>query len=50
MEQGLRGVNTADNARHQRVLSGSTPNRVAAERLEAKPKLANPAPHGRAGP
>ena len=50
MEQVLRGFNTAYNARRQRVLDGRTPNQVVAERLKAEPKLANPAPHGRAGP
>ena len=46
----LRGFNTAYNARRQRVLDGKTPNQVVAERLNAEPKLANPAPQGRAGP
>jgi hypothetical protein len=46
----LRGFNQAYNARHQRVLEGKTPNQVVAERLNAEPKLVNPAPHGRAGP
>jgi len=49
MEQVLRGFNQAYNAR-QRVLEGKTPNQVVAERLNAEPKLANPAPHGRTGP
>jgi hypothetical protein len=48
--QVLRGFNTAYNARRQRVLDGRTPNQVIAERLNADPRLANPAPHGRAGP
>ena len=50
MEQVPRGFNQAYNARRQRVLDGRTPNQVAAGRLNAEPKLANPAPHGRAGP
>ena len=49
-EQLLRGFNQAYNARRQRVLDSQTPNQVVAEHLTAKPKLANPAPHGRAGP
>jgi len=32
------------------VLEGRTPNQLVAEHLKAKPELANPAPHGRAGP
>jgi len=50
LEQLLRGFNAAYNARRQRVLSGRTPNQVVAERLAARPELANPKPHGRAGP
>ena len=50
LEQLLRGFNQAYNARRQRVLDGKTPNQVAAEHLKADPKLANPAPHRRAGP
>jgi transposase InsO family protein len=50
LEQVLRGFNTAYNARRQRVLDGKTPNQVATEHLTAQPKLANPAPLGRAGP
>ena len=50
LEQLPRGFNQAYNARSQRVLDGKTPNQVVAEHLKAKPKLANPAPHGRAGP
>ncbi len=50
LEQLLRGFNTAYNARRQRALDGRTPNQVTAEHLKAKPELANPAPHGRAGP
>ena len=50
LEQQPRGFNQAYNARRPRVLDGKTPNQVVAEHLEAKPKLANPAPHGRAGP
>jgi hypothetical protein len=46
----LQGFNTAYNARRQRVLDGRTPKQVAAERRNAEPKLANPAPSGRAGP
>ena len=41
---------TAYNARRQRVLDGRTPDQVVAERLKARRKLANPKPHGRAGP
>ena len=50
LEQLLRGFNQACNAPRQRVLDGKTPNQVVAEHLKAEPKLANPAPHGRAGP
>jgi transposase InsO family protein len=50
LEQLLRGFNAAYNARRQRVLDGRTPSQVVAERLEAKPELTNPTPHGRAGP
>ena len=32
------------------MLDGKTPDQVVAERLKARPKLANPKPHGRAGP
>ena len=46
----LRGFNAAYNARRQRVLDGKTPDQVVAERLKARRKLANPKPHGRAGP
>ena len=50
LEQLLRGFNQAYNARRQRVLDGRTPNMIVAEHLKAKPKFANPAPHGRARP
>ena len=50
LEQLLRGFNAAYNARRQRVLQSKTPDQVVAERLTAKPDLANPKPHGRAGP
>ena len=50
LEQVLRGFNAAYNARRQRVLDGKTPDQVAAERLEARRKLASAKPHGRAGP
>jgi len=50
LEQVLRGFNAAYNARRQRVLDGRTPNQLVAEHLKATPELANPAPHGRAGP
>ena len=50
LEQLLRGFNQAYNARRQRVLDGRTPTMIVAEHLKAKPKLANPAPHGRARP
>ena len=50
LEQLLRGFNAAYNARRQRVLKGQTPDQVVAERLKARPELANPKPHGRAGP
>ena len=50
LEQLLRGFNAAYNARRQRVLDGKTPDQVVAERLKARRKLANPKPHGRAGP
>ena len=32
------------------MLDGKTPDQVVAERLKARRKLANPKPHGRAGP
>ncbi len=47
---GCCGFNAAYNARRQRVLGGKTPDQVVAERLKARRKLANPKPHGRAGP
>jgi hypothetical protein len=50
LEPLLRGFNAAYNARRQRVLGGKTPDRVVAERLAARPELANARPHGRAGP
>src|SRR3954465_10857117 len=50
LEQLLRGFNAAYNARRQRVLEGQTPDQVIAERLTAKPALANAKPSGRAGP
>src|SRR4051794_22705785 len=50
LEQLLRGFNAAYNARRQRVLDGQTPDQVVAERLTAKPELANAKPSGRAGP
>ena len=50
LERLLRGFNAAYNARRQRVLDGKTPDQVAAERLKARRRLANPKPHGRAGP
>ena len=50
LEQLLRGFNQAYNVRRQRVLDGKTPNQVVAERLRARPRRANPAPHGRASP
>jgi transposase InsO family protein len=50
LEQLLRGFNAAYNARRQRVLEGQTPDQVVAERLAAKPALANAKPAGRAGP
>ena len=50
LEQPLRGFNQAYNARRQRVLDGKTPDQAVAGHLDAKPKLANPAPQGRAGP
>jgi hypothetical protein len=50
LERRLRGFNAAYNARRQRVLGGKTPDQVVAERLKARRRLANPRPHGRAGP
>ncbi len=50
LEQLLRSFNAAYNARRQRVLDGKTPDQVVAERLEARRKLGDPKPHGRAGP
>lgn len=38
------------NARRQRVLEGQTPDQVVAERLTAKPALAQDKPSGQAGP
>src|SRR6201982_808487 len=50
LEQLLRGFNAAYNARRQRVLAGQTPDQVVAERLTAKPALAQDKPSGQAGP
>jgi transposase InsO family protein len=50
LEQLLRGFNAAYNARRQRGLDAKTPDQVVAERLKAKPELANTKPHARAGP
>ena len=50
LEPLLRGFNAAYNARRQRVLDGQTPDQVVAERLTAKPALAQAKPSGRAGP
>jgi transposase InsO family protein len=50
LEQLLRGFNAAYNGRRQRVLDGGTPLQVVAQRLKARPELANAKPHGRAGP
>src|SRR3954465_14886074 len=50
LEQLLRGFNAAYNTRRQRVLEGQTPDQVVAERLTAKPALANAKPSGRPGP
>ena len=50
LEQLLRSLNIAYNARRQRVLDGRTPNQVIAEHLKATPELANPAVLGRANP
>ncbi len=50
LEQLLRGLNAAYNARRQRVLGGKMPGQVAAERLKARRKSADAKPHGRAGP
>src|SRR4051794_37620532 len=50
LEQLLRGFNAAYNARRQRVLEGQTPDQIVAERLTAKPALANAKPSGRPGP
>src|SRR5919199_1057328 len=50
LAQLLRGFNAAYNARRQRVLAGQTPDQVVAERLTAKPALAQDKPSGRAGP
>src|ERR671933_2061100 len=50
LAQRLRGFNAAYNARRQRVLAGQTPDQVVAERLTAKPALAQDKPSGRAGP
>ena len=45
LKQLLRGFNAAYNARRQRVLDGKTPDQVVAERLKAKPELANANPN-----
>jgi transposase len=50
LEQLLRGFNAAYNARRQRVLEAKTPDQVVAERLAAKPALAQDKPSGQAGP
>jgi transposase InsO family protein len=50
LEQLLRGLNAAYNARRQRVLEGKTPDQIVAERLKARRKLARAKPEGRAGP
>ncbi len=50
LERLLRGFNAAYDTRRPRVLDGKTPGQVVAERLKARCKLANPKPHGRAGP
>src|SRR4051812_24760177 len=50
LEQLLHGFNAAYNARRQRVLEGQTSDQVVAERLTAKPALANAKPSGRPGP
>ncbi len=50
LEQRLRSFNAAYNARRQRALGGKTPDQIAAERLAARPDLANARLHGRAGP
>jgi transposase InsO family protein len=50
LEQLLRGFNAAYNARRQRVLAAQTPDQVVAERLTAKPALAQDKPSGQAGP
>src|SRR3712207_5626900 len=50
LERLLRGFDAAYNARRRRVLAGKTPDQVVAERLKARRKLANPRPHGWAGP
>jgi hypothetical protein len=49
LEQLLRGFNAAYNARRQRVLDGTTPNQVVAERLPARRQFAPAKTHGRAG-
>ena len=50
LEQLLRGFNAAYNARRQRVLDGETPDRVVAERLRARRRLAKSKPEGGVGP
>ena len=42
LEQLLRGLNAAYDARRQRVLDGETPDGVVRERLEARPPQARP--------
>ena len=49
-EQLLHGFNHACNTRSQRMLDGRTPSMIVDDHLTAKPELAHPASHGRAGP
>ena len=49
-KQLLHGFNQACITRRQRVLDGRTPSMIVDDHLTAKPELAHPAPHGRAGP
>ena len=46
----LCGFSTAYNGRRQRVLDGPHTYQVVAERLAARPELANTKPHGRSDP
>ena len=50
LEQLLRGINAAYNARRQRVLHGRTPDQAVAERLTVRRKFHSTKPAGQVGP